>query len=84
MGITENHTLFCEASDGGSGDFSTLRVEALDVAVSEVITEDKDDVGFLRSRKKSLSEDEGTQDGFHQFGFHVGGTIELHALDPAD
>lgn len=46
MSVSENHPFFCKAIDGGGGDFTALRIEVLDVAVSEVITKDEDDVGF--------------------------------------
>ena len=73
VGIGENHAFFGEAIDGRGGDFTTLGIEALDVAVAEVITEDEDDVGLLWSRNKSLSNEESAQESFRQDGFHFNG-----------
>lgn len=48
MGIGESHSLRCQLVEVGSFDFSALGIEALHVAVSEVVREDVNDVSFGR------------------------------------
>ena len=48
MGIGKRHSLRCQLVEVGSFDFSALGVEALHVAVAEVVREDVDDVRCAR------------------------------------
>ena len=50
MGIGENHSFPGKPVDARRGDFTSIGIEALNVAVSEVITQDHDDVWFIRGR----------------------------------
>ena len=46
MSVGEAHALRREPVDVGRGNFSALRVVALDIAVTEVVGEDDEDVGL--------------------------------------
>jgi len=45
VGIGKAHALFRQLIHGGSGDFSLIGIETLDVPVAEVVGENEDDVG---------------------------------------
>ena len=46
VGVGKDHALLGELIDAGRFDLTVLRVQALDIAVAEVVTHDEDDVGL--------------------------------------
>ena len=79
MRIGEGHALRGQLVEGGRFDFAALRIEALDVAVAEVIGEEVNDVGpDLRggqegaTQKTQEGDANGAAHGYFFFAFASG------------
>ena len=63
MSIREDPAGGGEGVDVGRGDFSTVGVEGVDIAVAQVVAEDVEDIGHLGGAGEGGKEEDGKEGG---------------------